>query len=98
MTTDADVPQTADIDTPPGGIMTKEVGAITGPVTLIVDQRPDGTTQVRVAYQGAQEDYRVEGSPLPGAVSVEEVLSRLNLSVTAKAVGPDDNPPAASLT
>lgn len=91
-----DVPQSRDIDTPVGGIMTKEVGAITGPVTLIVDQRPDGTTQVRVAYQGAQEDYVVQGSPLDGTVDLDEVVTRLEASVQ-KVSDPDENPPAASL-
>lgn len=43
--------------TPPGGIMTDDVGVITGPV----EARIDGDV-VRIRYEGAAEDYTVSGS------------------------------------
>lgn len=45
-------PATALFVTPPGGVMTKEVGAITGPVEAWIEG-----TIVRIRYQGADEDY-----------------------------------------
>lgn len=44
------------IETPPGGIMTEEVGAITGPVELFLEH---GVARVR--YQDAIDVYRVTG-------------------------------------
>lgn len=82
-----------NIDTPPGGIMTVEVGAITGPVTLHVTADGD-TTRVRVRYQGADEDYEVTGSPLEGVVDADKVAKRLS---TPPATIEGGNPPAVSL-
>ncbi len=47
-----------------GGVMTKDVGAITG--DLEVATRPTGSEglQVAVRYAGADEWYTVEGSPI----------------------------------
>lgn len=43
--------------TPPGGIMTTEVGAITGPVEVWLDE-----DHVRIRYEGALDTYTVTGS------------------------------------
>lgn len=44
------------IETPPGGIMTEEVGSITGPVELFLEH---GVARIR--YQDAIDVYRVTG-------------------------------------
>ncbi|MBV9026617.1 MAG: hypothetical protein JO362_23110 [Streptomycetaceae bacterium] len=49
----------------PGGAMTREVGVITGDVTLATVRLPDGRIQVRIQYTGAEEWYELDGSPLP---------------------------------
>ncbi|MBG0825975.1 hypothetical protein HS048_35480 [Planomonospora sp. ID91781] len=48
----------------PGGVMTDEVGVITGELTLATDLT-GGQLRVRVQYTGAAEWYEVTGSPLP---------------------------------
>ena len=55
--------------TPPGGVMTKEVGAITGPVEAWID---DGT--VRVRYVGALDIYTVGNAR---DHNIDEVLALL---------------------
>lgn len=49
---------TFDVQAPPGGIMTRRAGAVTGPVTIGI--HPD--RKVIVAYRGSDEWYRVVGS------------------------------------
>jgi hypothetical protein len=54
----------------PGGVMTDEVGAVTGDLTLSTELDEDGTVRVLVQYLGADEWYRVTDSPTslpPGA-------------------------------
>lgn len=49
-----------------GGVMTVEVGAVTG--ELILATRTDGgasLVEVLVSYVGAEEQYTVAGSPVP---------------------------------
>ncbi|MFI1968535.1 hypothetical protein BLA24_05645 [Streptomyces cinnamoneus] len=48
----------------PGGAMTDEVGVVTGDLTLKVMRRPDGLTDVRVQYTGAEEWYTLTGGPV----------------------------------
>jgi hypothetical protein len=52
---------TADIVAGPGGVMTDEVGVVTGDLTLssAVD---DGTYVLKVRYKGAEEWYTVTGA------------------------------------
>jgi hypothetical protein len=43
----------------PGGVMTDEVGVISGDLTLRSEAAPDGTVVLRVQYAGADEWYTV---------------------------------------
>lgn len=63
-------------ETTPQGIMTVEVGAITGDVEIATEEGPDGVT-VTVVYKGARDVYTVEGSPAPEGTSHEEIVSKL---------------------
>lgn len=47
-----------------GGIMTKEVGAITGELEAATRLTDTGTLDVTVRYAGAEEWYAVEGGPI----------------------------------
>ncbi|MBX7555387.1 hypothetical protein K1Y78_47730 [Streptomyces sp. tea 10] len=50
----------------PGGVMTDNVGVITGELTVRTDLGADGrTARVRVQYTGAEEWYTLTGSPAP---------------------------------
>lgn len=48
---------------PRGGVMTKEVGVITGELELHTTAAPDGTLTLRVRYAGAAEWYTLDGGP-----------------------------------
>lgn len=56
--------KTADITAGPGGVMTDEVGVITGELTLRTDYA-DGTVTVHVQYKDADEWYTVTGGKAP---------------------------------
>jgi hypothetical protein len=45
-----------------GGVMTDEVGAVTGDLTLRTELADDGTVRQRVQYVGADEWYEVTGA------------------------------------
>src|SRR5215211_2982071 len=47
-----------------GGVMTDEVGAITGELVLVTRATPDGGIEAMVRYTGAQDLYTVSGSPV----------------------------------
>jgi hypothetical protein len=47
-----------------GGVMTREVGAITGELEICT-RLVAGCLEVAVRYAGAKEWYTVEGSPIP---------------------------------
>ncbi|MBO8198378.1 hypothetical protein JW613_08665 [Streptomyces smyrnaeus] len=49
----------------PGGIMTDEVGVITGDVTVVTRSAPGGRAAIEVQYTGAEEWYTLTGSPAP---------------------------------
>jgi hypothetical protein len=59
----------------PGGVMTDEVGVITGDLTLCTELAPDGTVVHRVQYQGADEWYVMSGTaaPLPAGSDLDAV-------------------------
>jgi hypothetical protein len=59
-----------------GGVMTVEVGAITGELEVATRPHPQGT-EVKVRYAGAEEWYPIEGSPLPAPEPHERVLDHL---------------------
>jgi hypothetical protein len=52
---------TADIVAGPGGVMTDEVGVVTGDLTLQSDMK-DGAFVLKVQYKGAEEWYSVTGA------------------------------------
>jgi hypothetical protein len=54
--------RTTDIVARKGGVMTDEVGAVTGELTLRTELAEDGTVLQRVQYVGADEWYVVTGS------------------------------------
>lgn len=47
---------------PPGGVMTDEVGVITGELELRSRLADDGALEVQVRYAGALDWYRVTGT------------------------------------
>lgn len=49
----------------PGGVMTDDVGVITGDLTIVTTCRGDGRADVLVQYTGAEEWYTLTGSPVP---------------------------------
>ena len=51
-----------DIVAPPGGVMTDEVGVVTGDLTLETQLSPDCVVSLRVQYKGADEWYTVTGA------------------------------------
>jgi hypothetical protein len=59
-----------------GGIMTEEVGAVTGELEVATRLR-SGTIAVAVRYAGADEWYTVDGSPI--AVNHADELSYFEL-------------------
>ena len=46
-----------DITTGPGGVMTDEVGVVTGDLTVRTELDDDGQVVVKVQYKGADEWY-----------------------------------------
>ena len=55
-----------------GGVMTEEVGAITGELELLTRLSPDGSAvEAMVRYAGAQDLYTVSGSPVRAATLSE---------------------------
>jgi hypothetical protein len=56
--------RTADITPGPGGVMTDEVGVVTGELTLRTEHA-DGQVVLRVQYKDADEWYTVTGGKAP---------------------------------
>jgi hypothetical protein len=61
----------------PGGVMTDEVGVVTGDLTLKTTVDPDGSVVQLVQYQQAAEWYRVSEAParVPSGQSIDTVHS-----------------------
>ena len=53
--------RSSDITAGPGGVMTDEVGVITGELTLRPELADDGHVTLRVQYREADEWYTVTG-------------------------------------
>jgi hypothetical protein len=53
--------RTTDIVPGPGGVMTVEVGVVTGPLTLKTELATSGEVTLRVQYKDADEWYTVQG-------------------------------------
>lgn len=64
-------------EAPLGGIMTYEEGAITGPVEIELRSEQDLLVYVHVRYEGAQDWYEVEGSPLGARAGLAREIKRL---------------------
>lgn len=47
----------------PGGVMTVEVGCITGDLTVVTTDHPGGQVWVAVQYAGTDEWYTLDGMP-----------------------------------
>ncbi|MGC0418215.1 hypothetical protein [Embleya sp. AB8] len=60
---DHDQPLVGHATAGPGGVMTDEVGVITGDLTVETSPRPDGRADVRIQYTDADEWYVLTGSP-----------------------------------
>ncbi|SCE72609.1 hypothetical protein GA0074695_0628 [Micromonospora viridifaciens] len=56
--------RTSDITAGPGGVMTDEVGVVTGELTLCTEYA-DGQVTLRVQYKDADEWYAVTGGRVP---------------------------------
>ncbi|WP_255308032.1 hypothetical protein [Streptomyces marincola] len=64
MATMSDMTEKYSVFTAPrGGVMTKEVGVVTGELELHTAGSPDGALTLRIRYAGADEWYTVEGGP-----------------------------------
>jgi len=53
----------SDVTAGPGGVMTDEVGVVTGDLTVQTEADADGALRCQVQYQGADEWYRITGAP-----------------------------------
>lgn len=74
------------IDAPPGGVLARHVGAVTGPLTLRLSGRGDGKVHFHVAYEGADEFYELTGSPRSARAHLaREVAAHLQVDA-----GPDE--------
>ena len=54
--------KTSDITAGPGGVMTTEVGVVTGDLTLRTELSDDGDVTLKVQYKDADEWYTVQGA------------------------------------
>jgi hypothetical protein len=58
--------RSTDVKAGPGGVMTDEVGVVTGDLTVRTGVDEHGTVLARVQYQGAEEWYTITGAPTTG--------------------------------
>ena len=83
-----------------GGVMTKEVGAVTGDLDVATRPRAGGI-EVVVRYAGAEEWYTVEGSPIKphnaGRLSPSELHESVVSHLTTPGVIVEGNEEATSL-
>jgi len=63
----------------PGGVMTDEVGTVTGELTLQTELTEDGAVRVLVQYLGADEWYHLTDAPtsLPSGTTLEALHAAL---------------------
>jgi hypothetical protein len=67
-----DLPLISTFVSTKGGVMTEEVGAITGELELLTRPTPEGSAvEATVRYAGAQDLYTVSGSPVRTATLLE---------------------------
>lgn len=68
---------TTEFTAPPGGVMTRQAGAVTGDLTCKVT--PGGThPRVQVAYTGSEDWYDVQGTPGAEVVDAETAAKVLS--------------------
>jgi hypothetical protein len=83
-----------------GGVMTKEVGAVTGDLEVVTRPRVGGV-EVAVRYAGADEWYTVEGSPIKlgnaGGLSPSELHERVVRQLATPGMIVEGNEEATSL-
>ena len=82
-----------------GGVMTKEVGAVTGDLEIATRSTGTGIIEVTVRYAGASEWYTVEGSPIEpsgagGPSELDELHERIveHLTTPGKIVEGNEAP------
>ena len=80
-------------ETPVGGVMTVEVGAITGEVVAFKEQQGD-LGRITIAYRGSDDRYTVQGSPVSKDIPLSRIVEHL---AADPGVGADDNPMATDL-
>ncbi|MGH3728288.1 MAG: hypothetical protein ACRDTU_06000 [Micromonosporaceae bacterium] len=77
----------SDFTVGPGGVMTPEVGVVTGELTLRTEVSDSGAVTLKIQYKGAEEWYAVAGGEitLPTAAATDpaavEAIHRLVLGV-----------------
>lgn len=94
--------QESQIVAPPGGIMTNDVGVVTGDIVVRTTPVGEGTaagtaarTAVTVSYVGSTDVYTVSGSPLTQPIDHGAVVDHL---ATDRGVGDDGNHRFTDLT
>jgi len=76
----------SDLTARPGGVMTDEVGAITGEITLVTELDDTGAVVQRVQYKDADEWYRVTGGLT--AIPAGSTLDALHNAAVVALSGP----------
>jgi hypothetical protein len=67
-----------DVTAGPGGVMTDEVGVVTGDLTVRTQAADDGGVRALVTYQGALDWYTISGAPTAlGDEELDAVHARL---------------------
>jgi hypothetical protein len=83
--------RSANFVAPPGGVMTDEVGTVTGDLTLRSELADGGTVRVLVQYLGADEWYRVTDSPeaLPAGSTLDDLHATMLAKLSGAAIDPE---------
>ncbi|MGH3645614.1 MAG: hypothetical protein ACRDTM_00300 [Micromonosporaceae bacterium] len=79
---------TSDFTPGPGGVMTAEVGVITGELTLRTEVSEAGAVSLQIQYKGAEEWYAVAGGtaelPAPVDPAIVGAVHQLVLGVLSR--------------
>ena len=75
--------RSTDLTAGPGGVMTDEVGVVTGDLTVRTEAGEDGSVRSMVAYQGALDWYTITDGPTSlGPDDLDTVHTRVVERVT----------------
>ncbi|RLV04629.1 hypothetical protein CTZ27_10455 [Streptomyces griseocarneus] len=79
----------AEVVAGPGGVMTDEVGVVTGDLAVVTRPLPGDRASVAVQYVGAEEWYTLTGTPCPvpgGGLAAfhEALLARIRAGGTSE--------------